>query len=229
MIRPSDTLLLPSPEPSFDGDELEHYYRVLLRKLTSTPGRDGRQMHVLGITSCLPGEGVSTIVSNLAFFAAHEMNQRVLLVDTSPSQAAVVKAGCRRGGRGLYDLLCQGVSSGEVIQRTPTENLSVVPGGIVLDNHLTADDLKRLSRMLVVFKEHFDWVLFDLPTATEFNNCPALAGRMDGVMLVVEAERARNQVVQHAKQRLIEAGAHVVGIVFNKRRKHVPDWLYRRL
>jgi succinoglycan biosynthesis transport protein ExoP len=51
----------------------------------------------------------------------------------------------------------------------------------------------------------------------------------DGIILVVEAERTRSMVLKTTVKTLQEAGGHILGIVFNKRRHHIPHPFYKRL
>jgi len=52
---------------------------------------------------------------------------------------------------------------------------------------------------------------------------------VDGVILVVTAEDTRWEVAQAAAQRLTQAGAKLIGSVFNRRRYYMPKWLYNNL
>ncbi|MDH3602649.1 MAG: cobalamin biosynthesis protein CobQ, partial [Candidatus Tectomicrobia bacterium] len=57
----------------------------------------------------------------------------------------------------------------------------------------------------------------------------AIVRKVDGVVLVVEAENTRWPVVQSVKDRIIKARGNLLGIVFNKRQYHIPPFLYNRL
>ncbi|MNC68363.1 hypothetical protein D3C75_1189460 [compost metagenome] len=52
---------------------------------------------------------------------------------------------------------------------------------------------------------------------------------VDGVVLVVRAEETRWEVAQAAGQRLTQAGAKLVGSIFNSRKYYMPKWLYNNL
>lgn len=49
------------------------------------------------------------------------------------------------------------------------------------------------------------------------------------MVFVVRAEDTRWEVAQAAVQRLTQAGAKVVGSVFNRRKYYMPKWLYKNL
>jgi Mrp family chromosome partitioning ATPase len=52
---------------------------------------------------------------------------------------------------------------------------------------------------------------------------------VDGVVLVVEAEKTRWQVVENLKEKIQNVGGNIIGVVFNKRRFYIPEALYKRL
>jgi len=49
------------------------------------------------------------------------------------------------------------------------------------------------------------------------------------VVLVVESELTRAQVVDYAIDRLNSSGANILGTILNKRQFNIPKWLYRFL
>jgi Mrp family chromosome partitioning ATPase len=63
---------------------------------------------------------------------------------------------------------------------------------------------KSLDSHIAKMKAEAEWVLFDSPPINLFNDSIALASRVDGVVMVVEAEKTRWEVAQSAKQRIEE-------------------------
>ena len=78
-------------------------------------------------------------------------------------------------------------------------------------------------------KAFADWIIFSCPPVNAYNDAAALAGMVDGVVLVIQAEKTRWEVAQSAKDRLEKAGANILGVVLNDRRHHIPEWIYKRL
>ena len=62
-----------------------------------------------------------------------------------------------------------------------------------------------------------------------FRKHRVLCTKVDGVVLVIEAGKTREQVAVRAKKELEEAGGKVLGVVLNKRKYHIPEWIYKRL
>ena len=59
------------------------------------------------------------------------------------------------------------------------------------------------------------------------NDAASLAAGMDGVILVVEAEKTRWEVAENARKSIKGGNRKVLGVPLNKREYHIPSWLYR--
>ncbi len=78
-------------------------------------------------------------------------------------------------------------------------------------------------------KERFELIIVDSPPATMFPDGPGIVSQVDGVILVVEAEKTRWQVALAVKEKIVKHGGNLLGIVFNKRRYYIPQFIYRHL
>jgi Mrp family chromosome partitioning ATPase len=77
-------------------------------------------------------------------------------------------------------------------------------------------------------RERFDLIIVDSPPATMFHDGPGIVSMVDGVVLVVEAEKTRWPVALSVKEKIEQSGGRILGVVFNKRKYYIPKWLYRR-
>jgi Mrp family chromosome partitioning ATPase len=87
----------------------------------------------------------------------------------------------------------------------------------------------HIGQVLDRLRERFDLVLVDTPPMATVQDGLAIAPKVDGVVLVVEADRVRWPVVREVKERITAAGGNILGLIFNKRRYHIPRFLYDRL
>jgi len=78
-------------------------------------------------------------------------------------------------------------------------------------------------------KKDYRHVVLDMPAMKEARLAARLASLCDGVVLVIEAERLRWEVLLEAKAQLLKWNANTLGVVLNKRRFPIPEWLYRTL
>ena len=101
-----------------------------------------------------------------------------------------------------------------------------LPSSVAASGVTTVVDVRDLP---LIRKRNYQFVVLDLPPLSEGSSAVRMAGLADGMILVAEAERARVEVVQRAKESLQDADARLLGAVLNKRRFYIPAWLYRRV
>jgi polysaccharide biosynthesis transport protein len=84
---------------------------------------------------------------------------------------------------------------------------------------------RRFYAMIAQLKaSDFEYVVIDMPSISGTSSTLAMAGVMDKVLLVVEAEVSNREVVRRAYAELTAAKADVAAI-FNKIRSYGPKWL----
>lgn len=222
----------PRPATQKARSPLEHelgpHYRSLIYRLrggSSLPAG----LRTIGITSCSGGEGVTSVAMNLAVVAAEAQLGRVLLVDANVENPSLPRHFLQCRQKGVTDLLAGDAECDACIWESPVENLFLLAAGSGAAAPVPRCDADVLGRIVDRLKESFGLTIFDLPPAHELSACFPLASQLDGVLLVVEAERVRSAAALRARQQLEDAQVPLLGVVFNKRRRYLPNWLYRLL
>ncbi|MBC7785206.1 MAG: hypothetical protein H7144_15330 [Burkholderiales bacterium] len=196
-----------------------------------------QQAFVTGLISCRPGQGASTLSAYVASAIADRLeaslplhpDDRVLLVDADISEPTLHRVLSIDDTPGLGDWLAISHMDAppvtEFIHATQHPRLSVMPGGRsstltrLLDRlDLLIDEATRGHRHLVL----------DLPPVSSTPTALRLAAKCTAVLLVVECGNLHQEVVRRSVLALQAAGANVCGVVLNKRRFPIPDWLYER-
>lgn len=188
----------------------------------------GSEIRAVLFSSCTEGEGTSTVLVNFASTLAAN-GESVLLVDANlrtPSLHSALRVGMDNG---LTDLLLGRCTLSEAIRETGVPNILVIPGGTPHPNPIIVLESESLGSQIKEMKVQADWVLFDSPPITHHMDSVVLAPKVDGVVMVVEAERTRWEVAESSRQRIISGNGKVLGVILNKRKYHVPQWLYKRL
>lgn len=227
----SERPLLVNNKTAARHGKLNAYYRALVQRIQAAnmAAPHNRTVETIGVTSPARGTGVSTVAFNVAVSAARADIGSVLLVDADITNQASQNLIPDLPSFGLADALANAIDPGDCIFNTSIENLSIVVGrGEAKHEELTFDPFEA-AELLNEFKRHFKWLIVDIPTPTELNGSIYLAGKLDGVVLVVESESSDGREALRTKQQLIEANANVLGVVLNKRRKDMPNWLDRLL
>jgi len=205
------------------------YYETLRYNLLKSKDSSLDMPRLIAITSCSEGEGVSTVASSFAVTLALH-GDRVLLVDANFRHPSVHKIFKVNLSPGLGEVLWNGTDGTGAIQPSDIQNLFVLSAGEMKDDPASGYDSQEFAELLNILKREYSFVVFDmLPMQRSVNYVVRLASLLDGVILVVETERVRWQVVQWANERLVKAKANVLGAVLNKREFHVPRWLYDTL
>ena len=203
------------------------YYRALAARLGRLTNEDGGPLRIVGVTSSAPGEGVTTVAANLAITEAVSGRKSVLLVDANEQDPSVARLFCCDECGPVPETVGQLFDG--FIEPTAIEGLAVVTVGGGIASQRSAISPHQLREEIDQAKQEYDLVIVDLSPATGISPCFEWGPLLDGVLLVLEAERTSVQAALQVKTRLINSRAHLLGVVFNKRPLHVPNWLYRRL
>jgi len=205
------------PAPVF-RPEVQAHFQTLLRRV-GWPGHAASEtLRTLGVTSSCRGEGVSTVAAQLAMTAASCGKYRVLLVDANMEHPMVPRILGVSPEPGLAESLSDGDSMPIRIQPSAVANLSVLAAGKVNGSALWQYESAGLARVVGELREDFDLVVFDMPAAGERDSAIRLAGLLDGVVLVVEAERASRDLTRRAAALLTQGNARLLGAVLNKQK-----------
>jgi len=86
---------------------------------------------------------------------------------------------------------------------------------------------KRFCELVPKLKaSDYDYIIFDMPPVNQTSITPRLAGLMDMVLLVIESEKTKQDVVRRVNSLLLESKANVT-TVFNKTRNYIPVQLHQ--
>jgi polysaccharide biosynthesis transport protein len=174
--------------------------------------RGGPLPHTLLVTSSVPGEGKTTVSSNLALSMAM-MGRRVLLVDADMRRPSLHKVFGVARQPGLSDQLAGRVAWQRAVYRDVSPRLDLVAAGMNMDNPSDVLSTPALSEWLAEVGAAYDLVVLDAPAL--HINVPdgrILAHAADGVLLVVRSGSTSRDVVR----RLVAQTPNVVGIVLNQ-------------
>jgi capsular exopolysaccharide synthesis family protein len=203
----------------------EEYTRLRQSIVAATPELKTR---ALLFTSSTAGEEAATVLAAFGRMLARS-GERVLLVDTDLRGPMLQGLFSMDGGPGVAQLFTGKDEVLAVMKRTETEGLFVVTAGSPVDNPSSLFESAGISTLIEEMRKQADWVLLTSPPVNAYNDAVALAKKVDGVVLVVEAEQTRWEVAESAKERLEDARANILGVVLNNRKFHIPGWIYRRL
>lgn len=80
-----------------------------------------------------------------------------------------------------------------------------------------------------LLRSEFDYSIIDCPALKVSGDLLSIAPFIDGILLVIEANRTRREAPLQAEQCITAAGGKLLGFVLNKRTCEIPAWLDRML
>ena len=169
---------------------------------------------VIAVTSSLPGEGKSTVISNLAIAIAAS-GERVVVVDGDLRRPMIAKTFGVLPGVGLTDVLIGRAELQDVVQPWGDSNrLFVLGAGAIPPN---PSELLGSNAMLSLLEElsRHAIVLIDAPPLIPVTDAAVLAARTDGALVVAYARRTTTDALEKSLQNLERVNARPLGIILN--------------
>lgn len=192
-------------------------------------GQNGQQPRALVVTSANPGEGKTTVATNLAIAIA-EAGQRILLIDADTRRPRAHDVFELSNSTGLTTLLRESSgtaaerarwASENVIHSSAVPNLDVMPAGPGVAGPTNLLYAKHWPAVLDELKRMYDMVVIDTPPMLQIPDARVMGRLVNGIVLVVRAGKTTRDAAVAAQTRLKEDGIRVFGIVMN-------DWDAKR-
>jgi capsular exopolysaccharide synthesis family protein len=193
-----------------------------------TLSRD-QQTKTIMITSCHEGEGTSTFAFNFSQALTQRVPGQVLLVDANLNHPSIGKAFQVEETGGLADVISGRIPLEAVLQETEIRNLKILTVGNGSLSPFTLFNSQEFKNCLEEFRKRFQFIVFDSAPIIPYSDSLYLSSKVDMILLVIEAEKTRWEVVEEGIQKLENAGNKVFGVVLNKKRYHIPGFIYRWL
>ncbi|OKL38798.1 GumC family protein [Pontibacter flavimaris] len=140
---------------------------------------------VIGLTSSISGEGKTFCSVNLSSEIAMS-GKRVVLIESDMRKPTFSKYFPVAESVGLSSYLTQGLPLGEVVQKTPLENLDIIPCGPIPNNALHLLEVPRMQQLIAELKEHYDYIVIDTPPIGYVSEYFVLMRHMDVNLYVVK-------------------------------------------
>jgi capsular exopolysaccharide synthesis family protein len=167
------------------------------------------------ITSPTPGDGKSTVASNLAITMA-QAGQKTLVLDADlrkPTQHDIFEIGGR--GEGLSNLLAGAIDMEEAIRPGPSKNLDILTSGVEIPNPAEVLNSAAFVRVLREFSQRYDRVIIDSPPVGPVADGQILSALCDVTLLVLRAEISTRRHSRQARDSLLSVGGRILGAVVN--------------
>ena len=173
-------------------------------------------------------QGTSTIVLELARVAALKYTKSVLLLDADlrkldqepfnitleHSLEETIRAG-DPVDKALYQIANSSLFLSRLFKGSGSIRQFLDPSGI--------DDL------LEKLRKRFDFIFIDSPPENVFSIGLATSTSVNGVILVLDAEKTCLDAAKNITDKITNKGGKVLGVVVNKQRNHIPEFISKRI
>ncbi|MFN3190783.1 MAG: polysaccharide biosynthesis tyrosine autokinase [Aureliella sp.] len=176
--------------------------------------QNGQNLKVIQVTSPVPGDGKSTLSSNLAVSMA-QSGRRVLLIDADFRRPRIAKIFGIDAKNGMATVIAGKAELDEAIYDGPVANLSIMPGGKRPNNPAELLSSQRFADLVELLREKFDMIVIDTPPLLAVSDPGAVAGLVDGVVLTMRLRRNVKPLAMRATSILESVGAKCLGVVVN--------------
>jgi receptor protein-tyrosine kinase/non-specific protein-tyrosine kinase len=197
-------------------------YRLLRSKLSSLNGNHSN--NVIAITSARKGEGKSLTAVNLAIIMAEDQKKKILLIDGDMRKPSIHTFLNCKSEYGLIDLLAKKVDIESAIVPSGIKNLSLLLAGGQVERPSELISVSLLKEIIEKLRKRFDYIIIDSAPIIPFADMSILADVVDGILLVVMAEKTPKEMVLQALKSLNKE--NILGVVFNNSRRRLQNMYY---
>lgn len=189
-------------------------FRTLRTSLTL----QGQNLQRLIVTSPEPGDGKTTISSNISACFA-QAGKRVLMLDADMRRPGLTRMMGLQGQEGMSDLLRETRPIREMAEEfiipSGIEGFDLISSGPRPSNPSELLSNHRMSELLDWASAHYDLVVIDSPPILAASDCAILGNLVDGIALVIRPDKSRRRTIQRAVDFLTSLKMPLLGLVLN--------------
>lgn len=195
----------------------------------SLDAKVGRAHAAIVFTCSVPEEGTSTASRMFAEVLVQDPAVKVILIDANMHTPSVQREFEVETAGGLTDVLFGRRDLNDCVRTTGVPRLSVLPSGDPISAPIQAFASENMKKLISDLLSIYDYVIFDAPPVLVHPEATVLSSQTDGVVFVVEAVRTKKEVVKKAVGAIRNAGGQVLGVVLNKNKRYIPEFIYKRV
>jgi succinoglycan biosynthesis transport protein ExoP len=202
---------------AFDAPSSPYAEAIRRIKVTLDLKRKSGKPLVVGLISCLPHEGKSTVASAMATLIG-QSGARVVLVDCDIRNPSLSQALTPSADVGLMDVIAGRVALADAIWTIPNCSLAFLP---MVHNPDVPNAIEMLASeaaemVFMQLQEEYDYVIVDLAPLVAGVDVHVTSRMLDSYLLVIEWGATKIDFVRHTLRSTPGLQEQIIGAVLNK-------------
>lgn len=165
----------------------------------------------MGVTSSTKGDGKTVVAANLATFFALDTQDDTVLVDLNFNNPRLHEVFGVSSTPGILDSLRNDTIT---LSRTAIKGLWLLPLGEMKGGPMSFDKVLELREVVATLKQHFRFIVVDLPSALDPSFPAMIASHLEGYVVVVTTGKTKRTDINKIFPVLNEN--KIIGFVMNR-------------
>jgi non-specific protein-tyrosine kinase len=172
--------------------------------------------HIILVTSAFPDEGKTIVSVNLAMAISQEIHKEAILIDADLRKPSI-HFEKHRHSIGLSNYLTDQTPLSDILIQSEAENFRVVPAGPPSKKPTELIGSRRMEELLKSLRLFGEdtFIIIDSPPLLAASEPVLLSKWVDGVILVVMADRTPRESIKRAVQSIDRK--KIIGVVLNQK------------
>ncbi len=168
----------------------------------------------LAVVSANAGEGKTTTLCNLAYVFA-TAGYSTLMIDADMRRPRLGRYAEIDSDVGLSNYLTSNIELKDVVVKTNTPNLYLLPSGPQPNDPSGVLGSHRMNQLLAEVNERFDIVLVDSPPVLGVSDASLLVSKVDATLVVLQPSKMPLKALLRARSIVQNVGGQIMGLVMN--------------
>jgi capsular exopolysaccharide synthesis family protein len=215
---------LIAPPDSFAAEQFRKLRTFIFMRSPQAP-------RLILITSAFPQEGKTTVALNLAMAISQEINKKAILIDADLRMPSIYLKDFENSP-GLSNYLSDHIPIESVMKNSGKEKLYIIPAGKPSSQAAELIGSRKMEELLHFLRNFGEdtYTLIDSPPIISASEPILLSRMVDGVILVVMAEKTPRAAIRKAINGISKE--KMLGVVFNQKElkatKYYSEYYYKK-
>ena len=174
-------------------------------------------------------EGATTLALNYARLLTMQSNEQVLLVEMNARRPSLFWKLGLSGKDGVTHYLDETRSISSVAQPSGVERLDVIHVGDKDPARIQMHMDDTVPRLLDDAFKSYDTIIVDAPAVVLSPETPPMTPAVDGVVVVLKCDQTKREIVQRSLSMINQFSGRVLGVVLNRKKYYIPEFIYKRI